>query len=141
MKRTLVLAVALLLFGATSASAQPGYYPRSPYSSSFQPPLSPYLNLLRGGSPSANYFLGVLPAMDRNSAVNAVLTDGLAPRRVLAEDRDYFTAGDQLLPPPNPETGHPVRFLNYGNYYNLGGPQARPNFLTPYRPQQPARPR
>src|SRR5258708_27378223 len=42
----------------------------SPYNSSFTRPgpnLSPYLNLLRGGNPAANYYLGVIPEVERRN--------------------------------------------------------------------------
>src|SRR5216684_7044894 len=72
------LALAVL---ASAARAQPGTTPYnlniygpglvSPYNSSFTRPgpnLSPYLNLLRGGgNPAANYYLGVIPEVERRN--------------------------------------------------------------------------
>ncbi len=59
-----------LALGAVSSAQQqtPYQYP-SPYPANFLPnyynrptqPLSPYLNLLRGGNPGVNYFYGVRP--------------------------------------------------------------------------------
>src|SRR5207247_6563256 len=53
-------------------SAQAPYYGQ-PYGGSYRsmgggfgrPGLSPYLNMLRGGSPAANYYLGVVPEFER----------------------------------------------------------------------------
>src|SRR5713226_9128309 len=45
-----------------------GFGAGNPYG---RPQLSPYLNLLRGGSPAANYYLGVVPERERRA--NAAL--------------------------------------------------------------------
>ena len=48
-----------------------GYRPNAPFSPGpaygpgYQTQLSPFLNLLRGGDASANYFLGVVPEQQR----------------------------------------------------------------------------
>src|SRR5262245_28146673 len=66
----------LLLATPRLASAQfgPGagygtgypYGPRAPTVNPVgRPGLSPYLNLLRGGNPAANYYLGVVPEAER----------------------------------------------------------------------------
>jgi len=64
--RTLLIVTAALMF-APAAQAQVG--PRRPpvYGPGYRPNLSPYLNLLRGGDPSSNYFLGTLPEFQRRS--------------------------------------------------------------------------
>ncbi len=49
---------------------------RGPSGFPSQPALTPWLNMVRGGNPAANYFLGVLPEFDRRyfqAAVNATL--------------------------------------------------------------------
>src|SRR5438105_5597506 len=67
-------------YGGSSGGA--GYGAGNPYG---RPQLSPYLNLLRGGSPAANYYLGVIPEVDRRAntaAFGAAISD--LERRSLA---------------------------------------------------------
>ena len=69
MRIPIVLAVVGL--GAAPAAAQYPQYPYAPgpapgnflpnYYNRASQPLSPYLNLLRGGNPGVNYFYGVRP--------------------------------------------------------------------------------
>src|SRR5579859_8050945 len=64
----LALAVVCLFAGRSSAQSMPYYRQNTnPY---YQPPLSPYLNFLRGGNAAANYYLGVLPEF-RQRSLNA----------------------------------------------------------------------
>ena len=60
-----VCCLAFLTTGTASAQApsfnRGGY---APYNRQ-QPQLSPYLNLLRGGDPASNYYLGVVPERER----------------------------------------------------------------------------
>jgi len=141
MKR-FILASLTTLFGllaaSSSASAQFAYpiqgaqrYP------GWQTPLSPYLNLLRGGDPAANYFIGVVPEfqrrMDRNITYGTLQSMGnmLPPRPGIAEE-DEFNA-------PMRSTGHPTAFGYTGGYFGagtgVGGPMAnRP--ANPFSQQQ-----
>jgi hypothetical protein len=70
MRRQLLaaLAVGMVLapFGAGGASAQ-SYMRSTPnlYGRGYRPLLNPYLNLLRGGDPAVNYYLGTLPEIQR----------------------------------------------------------------------------
>src|SRR5258708_5352915 len=87
MKRHLFLSVAALavLLGsqARPAAAQSVYYGSGPnqFTPYGSPRLSPYLNLLRGGTnpaaPAANYFIGTIPEIERRANVrqfsNAIL--------------------------------------------------------------------
>jgi len=69
----ILLTLGLLAAFASTATAQCPNYPAMPYGNApqnqFAPnfynrasqPLSPYLNLLRGGDPAINYFYGVRP--------------------------------------------------------------------------------
>ena len=133
MTRTGFASLALLLV-ASAAHAQPGGAPYnlnlygpglvSPYNSSFTRPgpnLSPYLNLLRGGNPAANYYLGVVPEVERrtNAAVVSAGIQDLA-RRIEAPPSEL--SGEDLFP-ALPQTGHPVQFFNY-SYYFGSGPRA-----------------
>ena len=93
------------------------------------PALSPYLNLTRGGNPAANYFLGVLPEIDRRRNQAEVARD------IADLDRRVETplAVQQVAPGPGdvvteltggglPPTGHPAAFGNYGSYYTFPTP-------------------
>jgi hypothetical protein len=116
-----------LVLGTLPAEAQQRFQP--PFVTPPRQPLSPHLNLLRGGNPAVNYYLGVLPDQ-RARALEADLygfPDIPARRRTGLEDLE-----DTL--PSLPETGHAVRFLNYGPFYNLGTSPAA-NFLNPQRPR------
>jgi hypothetical protein len=118
----LAASLAVLLIGATSqASAQyPQTYPINP------PPythmgnragLSPYLNLLRGGDPAANYFAGVVPAFQNRANFNQMRT---AIQDV--EQRTAAPAEGLELGKPLDQTGHPTAFGYYSSYYpQLGG--------------------
>jgi hypothetical protein len=94
-------------------------------------PVSPYLNLLRGGNPAANYFLGVLPEMQRREQLQQpVIPDITGERRPGIDELDDFI-------PRLPETGHGVRFLNYGSFYQIGN-APKSNLLNPLaRPVMP----
>jgi hypothetical protein len=125
-----------LLFLATDA-ARAQYYGRGAYSpfggayggyggvagigghgyggigSPYGPPLlSPYLNLLRGGDPAANYFLGVVPEMQRRD-YNALFSNaiGQLDRRLYQPNE-----GDEV-PELTTTTGHPTAFMNTGSYF------------------------
>jgi hypothetical protein len=100
-----------------------------PFQATPRPAFSPYLEFLRGGNPAANYFLGVLPDQ-RPPIYNAPLVPDISTVR-----RPGIDQYDDLLP-VLPETGHQVRFLNYGPFFNLG--QApRTNLLSPYGQRRP----
>jgi hypothetical protein len=112
-------------------------YPRAglynPYSS---PALSPYLNLRRGGSPAANYYLGVVPEVQRRqqyNQLNAEIRD-VEQRRLtpLAPDTE-------ALVPQLPETGHATQFLNVSPYFTGGNPYYNPPAATQPQQRQPAR--
>jgi hypothetical protein len=117
-------AVACVLALVSPGGAQTPYNPyplRSPADLTNQGAnLSPYLNLLRPGSPSANYYLGVVPEMQRRAYTESSLNDisslFRATGRQQAQVEDLFGATAVL--PKNPPTGHPVGFLNYGPYFS-----------------------
>jgi hypothetical protein len=77
-------------------------YARPNYVGSPRPVLSPYLNLLRGGNPAANYFLGVLPEFERR-----------------ANAYQFSTLVVTVT------TGHPTAFGNTAGYFG-SGPGQRP---------------
>jgi hypothetical protein len=107
-------AAALLWISAGSAQAQ--FYPRggagytNPYG---RPQLSPYLNLLRGGDPAANYYAGVLPEIQRrslNAQFGAAIND--IDRRFYAQQ-----PGDELGEVTT-TTGHATAFMNTSSYFS-----------------------
>jgi hypothetical protein len=144
MKRIL-LTVAVLgvwgLFGAGSARAQglvrplplPG--PRSP--------VSPFLNLNRGGLPAVNYFDLVRPQIDTANYLQQLQAQQTLLGQAILAQPSLF--GQQVLLGPGAAvpagvaqqpalgqplqtpliTGHPARFFSYGQYYNynLGVPR------------------
>src|SRR5260370_31720403 len=113
MTRFVIASLALAVL-ASVANAQPGTTPYnlnlrgpgliSPYNSSFTRPgpnLSPYLNLLRGGNPAANYYLGVVPEVERRNNA-AQFSAGIQD---LARRLEAPAEGTEELLPTLPQTG------------------------------------
>jgi hypothetical protein len=113
------LGLVLVGVGTTRAQYTPPPPSRPPFFTQPQTPrLSPYLNLLRGGDPAANYFLGVVPERQQrllNSQVESAI-DTLDRRTGAGAE----VVIDDVRPKALPPTGHPVRFLNASPYF-LGG--------------------
>jgi hypothetical protein len=86
------------------------------------PPLSPYLNQLRGVNPAVNYYFGKAAQSERHPVhlgrPTPTFTDDRVPR--------------EITQPWNPEsTGHPVQFMNAGPYFHLSfGAQKADNART-----------
>jgi hypothetical protein len=125
----LLLTVAAALACASGAHAQlnMGYSPLGRQAQGYgsRPNLSPYLNLLRGGSQAANYFIGVRPEMQRRQQA---LQFGLQ-----IDDLNARTAGrpEEFPPPPDKVTSGTYSYLaNTGPYFNNTGAF----FPTPGRP-------
>src|SRR3954469_14020477 len=119
MKRKLVaglLAVGVMALVCDTASAQapnPGRYQRPLYGPGYRPQLSPYLNLLRGGDPAANYYLGTLPEMQRRANAQTFSSEiSELDRRVLGN----VPTEETRLFQPLPGSGHPTAFGNTGSY-------------------------
>jgi hypothetical protein len=97
-------------------------------------PLSPYLNLLRGGNPGVNYYYGVRPGTTGGAATFGAA--GLAPGGSRPTSFPIqFTADDALvMPEPGegyilPPAGHPTAFNNTMGYFpgpSAGGQRPRP---------------
>ena len=84
-------------------------------------PLSPYLNLLRGGNTAANYFYGVRPGsmaggfgQPYGSAAN-LGRQTFFPQVDTLYDLENVNPGDGL-----PPTGHPFGYSNTLNYFGAG---------------------
>jgi hypothetical protein len=95
-------------------------YARPNYVGNPRPILSPYLNLLRGGNPAANYFLGVLPEFERRANVYQFSTaiQDLEQRSAMVGE-----TGEPLV--VTVTTGHPTAFANTAGYFG-SGPGQRP---------------
>jgi hypothetical protein len=132
----LIATACLLALGNGRAWAQAGpYVTQGPYGASQYgygtPRLSPYLNLLRGGNntvnAAANYYLGVIPEVERraNARVFGTQIQELERRVQGSEEAtDIF--------PRLTETGHPAVFNNVGTYFgtNLQRPMTSPPGLN-----------
>jgi hypothetical protein len=87
--------------------ARPGAYP------TVRPTFSPYLNLLRGGSPTLNYYGLVRPEVDFRNSLGQL-------QQQVANNQQALTEGEGATPVA--ATGHPTNFLNYSRYFlNRGG--------------------
>ena len=144
----LIAAVGTALISSSVASAQ-YQYPGQPYPTapSYPPggvmpniynpanqPLSPYLNLLRGGNQGVNYYYGVRPGTTGGfgQGIGAPFTAAGGPRMPFFPQ--LAAAPDPLQPPEAgpgavlPPAGHPVVFNNTLGYFpspygNRGGPR------------------
>ena len=94
------------------------------------PALSPYLDIVRGGNPAINYFLGTIPELDRRNFQAGVLATlpGLESSFLQAQQ-----PGDINAIPTLNQTGHLSAFQAYGSYYGYGV-QQRPYY--PFNPSQ-----
>jgi hypothetical protein len=111
--------------------------PPSPFGgSNYQSPLSPYSNLFLGRSNAVNYFSATAPFTQSLTGTRG-FAPGMFPGQDTAMLRRLNLEGPDDYVPELPQTGHVVRFMTYGPYYNLGGSQAqRSNILYPYRQAQ-----
>lgn len=115
----------------TSPSNPSGYAPNM-YNRAAQP-LSPYLNLLRGGNNAVNYFYGVRPGTQPGAYIGMFSQASAGPRQTffpgadtLSDLTDEPRDGSKVAP-----TGHAAGFnntLNYfgmtpGQFYTRGGQQ------------------
>lgn len=127
-------ACALAAPAAAQPPAQQPYAPVNPayvMPNIFNPanqPLSPYLNLLRGGNPGVNYFYGVRPG----TVASGFGAFGGAPFLAAGGNRPLFFP--QLATSPDPTTGegfvlppagHGAVFNNTGGFFPGQGGGAR----------------
>jgi hypothetical protein len=119
-------AVAVVGLSASAASAQPRPYNQPQYGVGYQPPLSPYLNLLRGGNTAANYFLGTVPEMQRRQ------NDQLFRSALHELDQKVSQESVELgLAEPVSSTGHVTAFGNTGGYFGNTTVRPPPSRVTP----------
>jgi hypothetical protein len=115
----IVVLAGLPVFPLASAHAQ--YFPNQqvrPNNTYSRPPvLSPYLNLIPIRPAGVNYFLNVVPELDRRAQFNQINSQlyDLERQRMLPQQ----AVEDPLLPPLQ-TTGHPVGFLNFAPYFTFG---------------------
>jgi hypothetical protein len=133
---------------ASSAAAQQrpfqGGPPLMPVRPATSPSLSPYLNMLRGGNPAANYYLGVVPEQQRraNEAMFGRSINQLVPRvQTLEGEVAGELTGEAAAVPRIPNYGVPSGF-GYGPPPQFG--RGVPGFGTPLplppAPQVPRKP-
>jgi hypothetical protein len=141
MKRLLIISIAslsgLLGLAASSALAQNIYpYTQPNFGPYYRPQLSPYLDLLRGGNPASNYFLGTLPEFQRRANAQMFRSSILELDRRVTE---AAVAGGIFTPLGT--TGHPTVFNYTGTYFNTTIP-GTPNTMRMPRAgaSQPTRP-
>jgi len=103
MKRIHCFSLGLLVLVMTSSAHAQGPYTRPLTNST--PPVSPYLNLTRGGNSAVNYYGLVRPQMDAQRLLQQTQTGGGMP------------AGSGLTM-DMPNSGHPVQFMNFSHYFN-----------------------
>ncbi len=118
LQHLLIVAVGLLAGLAATSDAQAQYNPyfRPGAPKGPPPPVSPYLNLLRGNNTAVNYYLGVQPAINQQMLFSGQMLLG-DDRRVPPPE-----AGQEELFPRLAGTGHPAVFQNYGGYFNNPNP-------------------
>jgi hypothetical protein len=116
MKRLAMWAAAVgaaVALSAGPARAQFGYY-SPPQTSPFpRAPISPYLNLARGGNPAINYYGLVRPQVEFQQSLFGLQqqVSGLGQTQALQSEAARSSA----------TTGHPTRFFNYSHYFMSQG--------------------
>jgi hypothetical protein len=115
-----VLATGLgVLAAGERASAQvmlPGP-PQNPY---IQPPVSPFLNINRGGNPAINYFGIVQPQFQTAQQLQALQYQQAQMLQMGIGNPDMTALGGMSV------TGHNAQFFNYGHYFGPPGGNVRP---------------
>jgi hypothetical protein len=124
MKRFVVactLAIGLgVLASAGQAQAQYGLpgMPQNPY---VRPPISPYLNLNRGGNPAINYFGLVQPQLQTTEQLQM-----LQMQQTQMAQLGFGGTDPNAAAPGITASGHHANFFNYGHYFGPPGGGVRP---------------
>jgi hypothetical protein len=143
MLRSLALC-GLIGITAPAAAQYPGGNPTGvggPYGNvpRMAPPVSPYLNLLRGGIPAVNYFNFVRPMVQPLTPLDTQPPVASLASTFPAEDGSLDQPGQTGLMPR--VTGHPTAFMSYQGYFNtfgtIGSPMQRGAIQRP--PTMPVR--
>ena len=100
-------------------SAQAQYFQRPQFNPYAQPAISPYLDIVRGGNPAINYYLGTLPEIDRRGMA---LQQQYLQNQVNQIQQQPPSLEDQDFIPAVPQTGHPTGFQVYGGYFTFQSP-------------------
>jgi hypothetical protein len=147
MRRTIPISALCGMLAAAPAAAQYpapvggqyGNQPQGAFQPRIAPPVSPYLNLLRGGDPGVNYYNFVRPFTQPLGPMGPATPPSLAS--AYSPEDVFLDPQDPLSRWPRP-TGHPAGFLSYQSYYNtlgtMGAPMQRPGAAQ--RQQQPMTP-
>lgn len=125
MNRYAVIAMLIVAGIARAQNMGPGNpsgYAPAPNSYNRQSqPLSPYLNLLRGGNNAVNYFYGARPGTVGGGGFAGMMNQqNVGPRQTFFPVVDTLAdllTDDQKGLPRMPATGHPVGFGNTLNYF------------------------
>jgi hypothetical protein len=107
-------------------------------------PLSPYLNLLRGGNPGVNYYYGVRPGTTGGGAAFGATGVAQGGSRPTSFPFQYTPDDALVLPEPGegyvlPPAGHPTVFNNTMGYFpgpGAGGQRPRPGIGGATAPQR-----
>jgi hypothetical protein len=125
MKRFVLACTLATLLGVLAAGeraqAQVGL-PQPPQNPLLQPPVSPFLNINRGGgNPAVNYFGIVQPQLQTVQQLQALqMQQAQMAQMGLGANIDVNNPG--LFA----NTGHASQFFNYGHYYGPPGGNVRP---------------
>lgn len=133
-----VLSVASLLLLSGFTFAQQQQYVRPQTNPYYNAPLSPWLNMLRGGNTAVNYYLGVVPEFQQRT-LNAQYGAQLQMMNQRIGSEVETPEMGELLP-TLPGTGHGTQFMNASPYYSLN-PYLGQTAGTPRRPQGRGTPR
>ncbi len=130
MSKNLFFVALALLAIARPTQAQSVFNPNPPVVAPYaRPALSPYLNLLRGGDPAANYYLGVLTEYDRRFQLSRPLPS--SPMTSLRGDAMLDDRADLDVPIRElPPTGHSAGFMIYNSYFRVPNQRG----FIPYNP-------
>jgi hypothetical protein len=123
MKRIALAALAMAVVPAAAWAQVPGVFNPNGYAPNMYnrqaQPLSPYLNLLRGGNEAVNYYYGVRPGTQPGAFTGMFNQSAAGPRQTffpvvdtLADLSEDPQAAMRVSP-----TGHPVGFNNTLNYF------------------------
>ena len=147
---------ALLATAAAGRAQYQGQYPQQsvpgtagvPMPSGYRPPLSPYLNLLRGGDPAINYYYAVRPALMNGVSPLGSMAGGT---RGFSQLRSGFlpAAGNPtqepvVMPeggasvPSFPTSGYPVSYGGLSRFSPNSGSRPTTFFNQPPRATSPA---